>query len=236
MASKKEKIVSPDETVQAEKKTEEIPSETAEEIAVIEVAELSPEEEKILEDEAKQIIKHWWIPLVAGILQICFGIFFISNPFTTFEALSIFAISLLISIGIIDAIFIIINRKSIPSWGWNLAAALVYVVLGILISSSLFAQEEFLILLFSFAFLSEGVNGILLSTNMKREGKKGWGFVLAFGILTILCAFILASNVLTAILYIGLMTGITVISSGIELISSGIILLKAEKELKKDKQ
>jgi uncharacterized membrane protein HdeD (DUF308 family) len=76
-------------------------------------------------------IKHWYIPLIIGILFILLGIYISFVPLATYLTLSIFfSISFLVS-GMFDILFSIQNQKRTSGWGWHLVSGIIAVILGL---------------------------------------------------------------------------------------------------------
>ncbi len=78
-------------------------------------------------------IKHWYIPLIVGIIFALTGIYTLFSPLKAYLTLSVlFSLSFLIS-GLSEIIFSISNRKEIDNWGWTLTFGIVTALFGVLL-------------------------------------------------------------------------------------------------------
>ena len=79
----------------------------------------------------RRSVKHWYIPLILGILFILCGIGVIISPQDSYLTLSIlFSLSFLIS-GITESFFALQNTKTLNGWGWYLVSGLISLIMGI---------------------------------------------------------------------------------------------------------
>src|SRR5216684_2551730 len=86
-------------------------------------------------EAAVNSIKHWYIPLIIGLVLILLGVYVFVTPLASYLTLSIvFSASFLVS-GILQITFSIANSKELNSWGWYLAGGILYALFGILLVS-----------------------------------------------------------------------------------------------------
>lgn len=139
----------------------------------------------------KNTIKHWYIPLLIGIVFVIAGFVTFSQPLTALVTLSLlFAVSFLFG-GISEVIFSIANRNSMHNWGWSLVFGIVTTILGMLLITNPGLSVEVLILYVGFTILFRSFSSISFAVDLKRYGSKNWGGLLALGILGAIFAFIL---------------------------------------------
>lgn len=75
-------------------------------------------------------IKHWYIPLIIGILFIALGVYVLTTPLETYLTLSIFFSMSFVFSGLLDVVFSIQNRDTINGWGWYLVGGLLTLAMG----------------------------------------------------------------------------------------------------------
>ena len=165
--------------------------------------------------KVKSTIKHWYLPLIAGIILIAMGIWTFKEPEGSYITLAfLFSLSFVVS-GLFETIFSIANRKVIDNWGWNLAMGLITLVVGVL----MFMNPEISMLTLpfyvGFVILFRSMNAIGIALDLKNYGILDWGNILAIGIVGIFLAFILLWNPLFAGMSIVVWTGIALIIAGI---------------------
>lgn len=83
--------------------------------------------------QVRNAVKHWYLPLIAGILFLILGIYTLASPLESFVALSfLFSLTFLFS-GLIEVIFSISNKNEIDNWGWSLFFGIVNLLVGLLL-------------------------------------------------------------------------------------------------------
>lgn len=136
-------------------------------------------------------IRYWWVSLLAGILSVAVGIWCIATPAESLMALTTVFICVLIATGICNAVFAAVNARESIGWGWTLARGILELLLGIwLIALPLSFVAEMLVLIVGFWILFYAVLGIGEACELQRLGVRGWGWLLACGILCLILSFI----------------------------------------------
>ncbi len=160
-------------------------------------------------------IKHWYLPLLAGIVLIAMGIWTFKEPIDSYVALAfLFSLSFIIS-GLFDVIYSIANREVIDNWGWSLAKGVITLLIGVLmIKNPLFTMAT-LPLYVGFVVLFRSMSAISLSLDLKNYGVMDWRNLMALGIIGVVVAIILILNPDFAGLSIVAWTGIALIVAGI---------------------
>ena len=73
----------------------------------------------------KDVIKHWYIPLLVGLFFVVVSIIAFSSPMSSLLTLSVlFALSFIFG-GLSETVFSFLNRDRLESWGWTLAFGVV---------------------------------------------------------------------------------------------------------------
>lgn len=142
--------------------------------------------------------KHWYLPLISGILFVCIGILVFSTPLESYLTLAvIFAITFLFT-GVIEIIYAIANHKKSDNWGWSLTGGIIDFLLGVLLVSRPEITVIVLPFYIGFGILFRSIMAIGWSLELKRQQVADWGNLLAVGILGGILAFILLWNPLLA--------------------------------------
>jgi len=163
----------------------------------------------------QRTIKHWYLPLLAGIVLIALGIWTFKEPVDSYVALAfLFSLGFVLS-GLFESIFSIVNRDVIDSWGWHLAMGIITLIVGVL----MFMNPEITMLTLpfyvGFVILFRSMNAIGVALDLKSYGILDWGNIMAVGIVGIFLAFVLLWNPLFAGLSIVIWTGIALVIAGI---------------------
>ncbi|MBI1933869.1 MAG: DUF308 domain-containing protein [Ignavibacteriales bacterium] len=160
-------------------------------------------------------IKHWYMPLIVGIIFILIGLYTFSSPLESYVALSIlFSISFLIS-GFSEIIFSISNKDKIDSWGWSLTFGIITFVLGNMLILNPAISLTTLPFYVGFLVMFRSISSISFSLELKNFGIKNWKFLMLFAVLGLLFSFILIWNPLFAGITIVVWTGLAFIATGI---------------------
>ncbi|MDR3007032.1 MAG: DUF308 domain-containing protein [Sphingobacterium sp.] len=159
-------------------------------------------------------IKHWYIPLIIGILLILLGFYTISTPVAAFLTLAIlFSWSFIIS-GILEIIFAVQNKDEVDGWGWYLTGGILYTLFGILLIANPLLSASTLAFIVGFYALFKSFQLLSFSFDLKNYGSKSWGWNLLFAILGIIFSFILLWNPLFAGFSLVIWTGMAISTVG----------------------
>jgi uncharacterized membrane protein HdeD (DUF308 family) len=174
-----------------------------------------------------------WVPeLITGILFVAVGLWVFKTPASSYVALSIFfAITFLLT-GIMKTSFAFSSRKYVAGWGWSFAGGIIDILIGVLLVSTPSLSITVLPLFIGFALLFRSAQAIGLSVELSRLRIPDWGWLLFFGILGLVLAFIMLWNPVFAGLSIVVYTVMAFISIGIFQIFLSFRLKKLSKELK----
>lgn len=139
-------------------------------------------------------VKHWYIPLIIGILFIILGGYVFTVPLETYLTLSfIFSISFIVSGGL-DIYFSIENSKSLSGWGWNLAIGILSLLLGIYLIMKPEISIVTLPLYVGFVLLFRSIKGFGFSFELKEMKVLNWGSLAIVSILSLLLSFFLIAH------------------------------------------
>ena len=75
-------------------------------------------------------VKHWYLPLITGILFIAAGVYVFTVPAATYLTLTILFSVSFITMGVAEIVFSIQNSKALSGWGWYLVSGLLSLVIG----------------------------------------------------------------------------------------------------------
>lgn len=144
---------------------------------------------EVIED-VKRAIKNWWLSLILGILSIGVGVWMLFTPDSSLIALTYLFVTLFLAGGIFEIIFALSNTK-IRGWGWSLAGGIFDLIFGlILLILPRPIVSIMLIYVVGFWILFRAISSIGMSIELQRMGVRGWGWELAFGILSVLFSFL----------------------------------------------
>ncbi|QKJ64145.1 DUF308 domain-containing protein [Flavobacterium sp. M31R6] len=175
------------------------------------------------------VAKHWYLPLILGILFIICGIWAFRSPIGTYLALSIlFSVSFIVS-GIGDIAFAVVNVKTLKSWGWHLVSGLISFLLGIYLVAYPGLSMSILSFVVGFTLLFRSFLLLGFSFELKELGVKSWGWTTVMSVLCVLFCFMLLSNPIFTGLSIAMFTALSFIFSGI----ASIVLSFGLKRIKK---
>lgn len=178
-------------------------------------------------------IKHWYIPLIVGILFVVISIIVFTSPGISLLALSLlFALSFLFG-GLLEIIFSIANRKQLDNWGWSLAFGIITFILGISLVSRPALTVGILSFYIGFLLLFRSIASIGFAFDAKKYGTKNWGGLLVFGILGAIASFILIWNPVLAGLSAVILVAVSFLFAGIFSIFLSFQLRKIHKSSKK---
>lgn len=181
----------------------------------------------------KSAVKHWYIPLLVGIFFVIVSIVSFTSPGSSLLTLSfLFAMSFLFG-GLSEAIFSIVNRHQLESWGWSLAFGTITFLVGISLMIHPALSISVMAFYIGFIILFRSVSSIGFAMDMKRYGEKNWGLLLVLGILGTIFSFILIWNPLFAGMSIVVLIALSFFFAGLYSILLAFQLRKLHKSSKK---
>lgn len=182
--------------------------------------------------EVISTIKNWWLFLILGILLVAGGIWVMATPAASYLALAVLFIVLLLVNGISQIIFSITNKDGLAGWGWYLAGGILEFLIGVYLWAHPHIAVNVLSLVVGFWLLFRGITVIASSTELKAMGVKGWGWILALGILMIILSFEMIADPVFGALYVVYLTGFAMVFMGIAYIMFSVKLKEIKSEAK----
>lgn len=162
----------------------------------------------------RNIINHWWLILLAGILLVVLGIWIIVSPFQSFFDISIPISAGMIATGILEMIFSIRNRKSIKGWIWLLTSGIIDSFIGLCLYNFSFVTMVMLPLIISIWILFRGIVATGYALYIRSYGIKSWRWLACIAITIILLTLLIQLYPVYGIKTLISYTGIGFILSG----------------------
>lgn len=162
----------------------------------------------------KNAIKHWYIPLLTGVLFIFLGIYTLTSPQESYLALSVLFSLTFIASGVSEIYFAISNREALDNWGWILFFGIISLMIGILMIANPALSMITMPFYVGFLVLFRSIAGISFALDLKSYGVLDWGNLMIAAILGLLFSFILIWNPLFAGISIVIWTGLSLIFAG----------------------
>ena len=183
-------------------------------------------------ERIEKSIKHWYAPLISGIIFIGAGILAFVFGKATFLTLTVlFSLSFLLS-GVFEVLFSVINRKEMKHWGWSLALGSISFIFGVLLLANPFASMFVLALFVGLAFLFRSIGGLILSINLKKLRYSKWWVLLILSLAGALFSFVLIAHPLIAGAMAVVLIGIMLVVGGIFCIGLSVLLRNLNKAIK----
>ena len=177
----------------------------------------------------KSAIKNWWVSLIFGILYIALAIWIFLQPLEGYAAIALaFAIILFIS-GVMEIFFAVTNKDSLDGWGWYLTGGILDFIIGFILISYPELTMALLPFFFGFWLLFRGIMTIGTSFDLQAYNVKGWGWLLAFGIIAMIFSFWVLINPIIGGISVLILTGMALIFIGAFRISLSLYLRKLHK-------
>ena len=171
-------------------------------------------------------VKHWYVPLIIGILLVLVGFYVFATPLISYLTLSVlFSVSFFVS-GLLQVSFSIANRKNMDNWVWYLVGGILYFLFGLLLVSRPEISILTLPYVIGFCMLFLSANALGWAYDLKNSGVLNWGNVAIAGVLGLLFSFILIWNPLFAGLSLVIWTGMSFVVAGISSIMLAFHLKK----------
>lgn len=138
-------------------------------------------------------VRHWYVPLIIGLIFIALAVYVIYKPESSFVTLAtIFSLSFLIS-GVFEMLFAWSNKDEMENWQVILIFGVIHAVIGLLLITHPGLSVLALALYIGFAILFRSIMAVITALDLKRHGAS-WQPTLIFGILGVIVSFILIRN------------------------------------------
>lgn len=180
----------------------------------------------------KDAIKHWYIPALVGVFFVIISIIVFTSPVSSLLTLSfLFAISFVFG-GLAEAVFSVVNRQQLDTWGWSLAFGIITFIVGLSLTIHPALSLTVLAFYVGFVILFRSVSAISFAMDLKRYGSKNWGVLLVLGILGTIFSFILIWNPLFAGMSVVVLIALSFLFAGLFSIFLSFQLRKLHKSSK----
>lgn len=164
----------------------------------------------------RNLFRYWWVSLVVGILSIVTGVCCFVVPADSLAVMTAFFIAVLVTAGIVNVLWAFANREWNDSWGWSLARGLLEVLFGMwLLLMPLPLVATLLIYVVGFWMLFHSVLGICEASELSGIGVRGWGWLLACNILSLICSFVFLAAPVYGGIFILAYAGVSFVLYGI---------------------
>ncbi len=172
-------------------------------------------ENPAIKEEVRRSIKHWYLPLLLGIVFIAVGIWVFMTPVASFLTLAmLFAVTFLVT-GFIEAISAIYNRNQLDGWGWQLTVGVIDLLIGLLLVLRPDITIVILPFYVGFDVMFRSISSIGWAFDLRRYGAPDWGLLLILGILGLVFSFVLLWNPILAGLTVVVYTALAFLSVGV---------------------
>jgi len=180
-----------------------------------------------LVSKISNVLQHWYLPLIVGILFIVFGVYIFTIPLEAYVTLSmLFSASFFVS-GVSEIYFSYANKDSLDGWGWYLVSGIVTTLFGAYLMMYPGISMATLPFVVGFAFLFRSAQGLGFAIDLKKLGLP-WGSLAFLSLLGILFSFLLLANPIIASTSIVVMTALAIITVGASSIMLALTLKKAK--------
>ncbi len=179
-------------------------------------------------NRVKQTVKYWWLFVVLGAALIASGIYVMTVPLESYVTLSVFLSIMVLINGIFDIVFAISNRHLLKGWGWYLSGGVLEVLLGYILMNHPGITMIILPMILGFWLMFGAVSTISGAFDLKSYYIKGWGWVLALGILLMLLSFMVIADPIFGSGSIVVLTSLAIISYGASYVLFGMQLKKVK--------
>ena len=137
--------------------------------------------------------RHWWVPVLRGVVAIIFGVMAFAYPGLTVAVLVLLFGAWVLVDGIFRIIGAIGHRSSDPDWGWQLVIGILGIIIGFLTFHAPAITALALVIYIAAWALMIGVTEIVVAIKLRREIKGEW-FLILMGVVSIIFAIMLLWN------------------------------------------
>lgn len=177
--------------------------------------------------------KHWWSPLILGIIVLALGIVILLFPQASYITMSML-FGIVIALSGIMYIGMGITRE-VKGSGWLIICGIIELALGIFLMLAPAVSALTLPFVLGFWLLFKGFSFLGLGITMSGIKGSGWGWTIFSAALLIICgAIILLQPILYGVDAVILWTGISFIIGGCTLLNYAFKLKDADDSMKEE--
>ena len=171
-------------------------------------------------------VKHWYIPMIFGIIFLICGFYTLSVPLETYLTLTIiFSVTFLVS-GIAEIFFSLQNRESLLGWGWYLVDGILSTLVGIYLVANPEVSMATLPFVVGFVMMFRAFQLLGFAFEMKQAKMLNWGNLALVSVLGIILSFLLLSSPIFTSMSLVVLTATSLIFTGIASILLSLNLKK----------
>lgn len=160
-------------------------------------------------------VKHWYVPLILGLIFVCTGLYCLFNTGETYTVFSkVLAYSIMAS-GLIEILFIFSKIKEETDWKWSLVFGLTELAIGYILISNPAISFVVLSIVVAFMVLIRSLSAIANSIELRTLGTTDWWVLTVFGVIGVIMSFILINNPKLAGMTVAFWIGLALILLGL---------------------
>jgi uncharacterized membrane protein HdeD (DUF308 family) len=169
--------------------------------------------------------KHWYLPMVVGILMMLFGIYILNIPHKAYVVMVTFFSIAIIVMGISELIFYLSNQMRDKEL--YLGGAVVVIISGLFLLFNPSSTAFVIALFIAFQLIIRSAQGLIFSFTMKDAKVENWYLLTITSSLGIVLALVLAAHPMIVKMSLVILSGMSFIFAGIIGIASSIVLKRA---------
>lgn len=171
-------------------------------------------------------VKHWYIPMIFGIIFLICGFYTLSVPLETYLTLTIiFSVTFLVS-GISEIFFSLQNRESLLGWGWYLVDGILSTLVGMYLIANPEVSMTTLPFVVGFVMMFRAFQLLGFAFEMKQAKMLNWGNLALVSVLGVILSFLLLSSPVFTSMSLVVLTATSLIFTGIASILLSLNLKK----------
>ena len=182
--------------------------------------------ENTIYDRSEQLIRHWWLSLIIGILATAIGFIVLVNPATSYYTIALWLGIVIFMSGILSLVQSLTSENYFVRRGWLILAAVADLVIGLLLMFNSLLSELALPILMGGWLLYRGSAMLAQGFDLRSCHVAGSGWVIFYA--AVIIAISLAILWMPTTLGVGVVVAfvaIAFISYGVSAISLGFRLM-----------
>ena len=167
---------------------------------------------------------YWWMPLIFGIIFIAAGVWILAAPTESFEKITkLIGVIILVS-GTSGLFLNMINRRTIPGWGYQLAGGLIDMAIGLILIFSPAVLLKIITIFVAIWLIISSFMVIRRAIEFREGDREIWKWELILGLFLFVLAILLLLHPMILGLTIAIWTAAAFIVLGVFRISLTIRL------------
>mgnify|MGYP003290762062 CR=1 FL=1 len=137
-------------------------------------------------ERTEQMVRHWWLSLIVGIVAVAIGFIVLVNPAKSYLAFSVWLGVVIFVSGVLSLVQSLSSRNYFVSRGWIIAASIADIIIGLMLMFNIALSAVMMPVLLGIWLFYRGVVLLMQGVDMRSYRVRDAGWVIFGAVLMII--------------------------------------------------